>query len=322
MCISNVQKVRFMSYLVGYLQGENEGRCAATRGVPIELMPDLSAAMLTQYRNREIPGYMLIQHYRGDELDENNPQDVERAADIAFDLAKRVFGEGAAFSVVVHVDSDGGGVDVHTVCLNHDFQTGKSMQNGHYGVHVQRINDQLMTENGFEIVKPIDRTSTWEKRRAEIVAHQGAKTPLLVRTGDILAEARENAVDLESYKANCAALGVTIQEWERGGRSGFTYKVPNEKGKYNRVKDSNLCHDFQPDQLEKYFDYGQLMTSHEKALEVDQEEEEFPQLKSVFGNDNYNDESTTQLQEFNYAVPDVQNITKNYKNGDDFELSL
>lgn len=262
MCISKVQPVRSMPCLAAYLQGEHEGRCAATRGLPVELMPSLSAAMLEQYSRRTVPGYMLIQHYRGDELDENSVQDVERAADIAHELGKRVFGDGAAISVVVHVDNQGGGIDVHTVCLNHDFETGKSMQNGHYGKQVQRVNDQLMTENGFEPVKRIDRTSTWEKRRAEIVAHQGAKTPLLVRTGDLLAEARENAVDLDSFKANCAALGVTIQEWERGRRSGFTYKVPNEKGEYNRVKDSNLCHDFQPDQLEKYF--AQLAAQHEK----------------------------------------------------------
>lgn len=104
----------------------------------------------------------FIQSWSVDELDKNNPEDVQRAHDLGAETARRL-APNSPFLVATHIDSDGGCVHNHIIILNHDHLTGKAAPKSAGNFHnVKRVNDELMNEVGMEVLQP---QGSWVKLR-------------------------------------------------------------------------------------------------------------------------------------------------------------
>lgn len=103
-----------------------------------------------------------------EELDKDNPEDVQKAHDLGVETARRL-APNSPFLVATHIDSKGGYVHNHIVILNHDYLTEKAAPKEAGNFHnVKRVNDELMHEVGMEVLQP--RGSWVRLRQAERAA--------------------------------------------------------------------------------------------------------------------------------------------------------
>lgn len=103
-----------------------------------------------------------------EELDKDNPEDVQKAHDLGVETARRL-APNSPFLVATHIDSKGGYVHNHIIILNHDYLTEKAAPKEAGNFHnVKRVNDELMDEVGMEVLQP---RGSWVKlRQAEKAA--------------------------------------------------------------------------------------------------------------------------------------------------------
>lgn len=103
-----------------------------------------------------------------EELDKDNPEDVQKAHDLGVETARRL-APNSPFLVATHIDSKGGYVHNHIVILNHDYLTEKAAPKEAGNFHnVKRVNDDLMHEVGMDVMQP---QGGWVKlRQAEKAA--------------------------------------------------------------------------------------------------------------------------------------------------------
>lgn len=115
---------------------------------------DEGNALLHPYTKRLNKCNTYIQSWSPDELDINNPEDVQKAHDLGAETARRL-APNSPFIVATHVDSNGGCVHNHIVILNHDHLTGLAAPKQAGNFHnVKRVNDELMNEVGMEVLQP------------------------------------------------------------------------------------------------------------------------------------------------------------------------
>ena len=103
-----------------------------------------------------------------EELDKDNPEDVQKAHDLGVETARRLAPNSPCI-VATHIDSKGGYVHNHIIILNHDYLTGKAApkEAGNF-YNVKRVNDELMKEVGMEVLQP---SGSWVRlRQAERAA--------------------------------------------------------------------------------------------------------------------------------------------------------
>lgn len=103
-----------------------------------------------------------------EELDKDNPKDVQKAHDMGVETARRLAPNSPCI-VATHIDSKGGYVHNHIVILNHDYLTGLAAPKEAGNFHnVKRVNDELMKEVGMEVLQP---SGSWVRlRQAERAA--------------------------------------------------------------------------------------------------------------------------------------------------------
>lgn len=103
-----------------------------------------------------------------EELDKDNPEDVQKAHDLGVETARRLAPNSPCI-VATHIDSKGGYVHNHIIILNHDYLTGKAAPKQAGNFHnVKRVNDKLMDEVGMEVLQP---SGSWVRlRQAERAA--------------------------------------------------------------------------------------------------------------------------------------------------------
>jgi hypothetical protein len=103
-----------------------------------------------------------------EELDKDNPEDVQKAHDLGVETARRL-APNSPFLVATHIDSKGGYVHNHIIILNHDYLTEKAAPKEAGNFHnVKRVNDELMDEVGMEVLQ--SRGSWVRLRQAERAA--------------------------------------------------------------------------------------------------------------------------------------------------------
>lgn len=312
MSVVNVGSTTSVHRLGKYLEGKDGERVAAYSGLDLDRFVHLGH-QIAQESGRQVEAYTVVQSFPKIEFDAENPGDVEKANRLGVETARRIYGKKALFVVVTHVDGSGGCVHNHIVVLNYDPETDLSMRKGRNFPQVKTGNDEIMREHGLSVCEHKPRQGSWELAREQ---WREDETQRII--GDMVAQAKEQATSYDDFLAQLEAVGMEPPKaWEKKGHKGLTYRA-RVNGRIRRAASNTLCDEFQPDQLQLYF----AQIQHQNTLDDDEEEEEFPQLISVFGDDNYNDESTTKLQEIYYASPDVPDVTKSYKNGNDFELSL
>lgn len=103
-----------------------------------------------------------------EELDKDNPEDVQKAHDLGVETARRL-APNSPFLVATHIDSKGGYVHNHIIILNHDYLTEKAAPKEAGNFHnVKRVNDELMDKVGMEVLQP---SGSWVRlRQAERAA--------------------------------------------------------------------------------------------------------------------------------------------------------
>ncbi|CCM62037.1 relaxase/mobilization nuclease domain-containing protein [Candidatus Microthrix parvicella] len=232
---------------------------------------------LAEQNGRKVKAHSYLMSWPPDQLDVNDPADLQRAGDLAFLFAKKVRPNSPCL-IVVHHDGAGGCVHAHIVTLNHDLETGKSPRDFRVHWQVKRANDELMREQGMDVVEPQHMTS----KRSYFDEQRGDMAGFDQQLGDAIVGARADAladpsaVELVAFDAAfdiaCAARGVEVvkKDFEvksdrRRGKTkgdtavGVTYRMfdevtPNKKPRWRRRKASSLSPEFTTDGLADAFE--------------------------------------------------------------------
>ena len=202
--------------------------------------------------------YNLILAFDPKKFDIAKPEDIERAVDLAQQLA------GAAFSaehmVVVHDDADGEHVHAHIIVVNHDELTGKALKRNTSWSHgLRQLNDQILSENGLEPnPNPTAPKPDWVLRREQFTTG-GFEQVLGDHVYESLADPR--SVNREEFEHVLAEHGVRLKVTDR---DGWTYSMRREdNGKWGRKKASALTPEFTDEGTQQIFDYrAQKGTTH------------------------------------------------------------
>ena len=118
--------------------------------------------LLKPHTQRSNKCLTFVQSWSVDELDKDNPEDVQRAHALGAETARRL-APNSPFLVATHIDSDGGCVHNRIIILNHDHLTAKAAPKQAGNFHnVKRVNDELMAEVGLEVLQP---QGSWVKLR-------------------------------------------------------------------------------------------------------------------------------------------------------------
>lgn len=208
-------------------------------------------------------GFELRVSWATDELDPNNPDDIQRGMEHAYLLCHELAPDSPCW-VTMHTDGDGGCVHAHATIVNHDVRTGLAINKGDtslYAPRVQAVNDELSRANGLQVLGADKSHTTWEERSATLDAKSFDR-----HLGDKIAFARDNADSMEAFKKNLEYAGVTLTETAKTDKktgevtTGWSYKAKDVWGPKMRTRKrraSNLCDDFTKSGIEAYFEEKQ-----------------------------------------------------------------
>lgn len=214
-------------------------------------------------------GFELRVSWATDELDPNNPDDIQRGMEHAYLLCHELAPDSPCW-VTMHTDGDGGCVHAHATIVNHDVRTGLAINKGDtslYAPRVQAVNDELSRANGLQVLGADKSHTTWEERSATLDAKSFDR-----HLGDKIAFARDNADSMEAFKKNLEYAGVTLTETAKTDKktgevtTGWSYKAKDVWGPKMRTRKrraSNLCDDFTKDGIEAYFEEKQAQAEEQ-----------------------------------------------------------
>lgn len=233
---------------------------------------------MSRHPNAVNEGFELRVSWATDELDPNNPDDIQRGMEHAYLLCHELAPDSPCW-VTMHTDGDGGCVHAHATIVNHDVRTGLAINKGDtslYAPRVQAVNDELSRANGLQVLGADKSHTTWEERSATLDAKSFDR-----HLGDKIAFARDNADSMEAFKKNLEYAGVTLTETAKTDKktgevtTGWSYKAKDVWGPKMRTRKrraSNLCDDFTKDGIEAYFEEKQAQ-AEEQAQKVPTEPE-------------------------------------------------
>lgn len=224
---------------------------------------------MSRHPNAVNEGFELRVSWATDELDPNNPDDIQRGMEHAYLLCHELAPDSPCW-VTMHTDGDGGCVHAHATIVNHDVRTGLAINKGDtslYAPRVQAVNDELSRANGLQVLGADKSHTTWEERSATLDAKSFDR-----HLGDKIAFARDNADSMEAFKKNLEYAGVTLTETAKTDKktgevtTGWSYKAKDVWGPKRRSRKrraSNLCDDFTKDGIEAYFEEKQAQAEEQ-----------------------------------------------------------
>lgn len=224
---------------------------------------------MSRHPNAVNEGFELRVSWATDELDPNNPDDIQRGMEHACLLCHELAPDSPCW-VTMHTDGDGGCVHAHATIVNHDVRTGLAINKGDtslYAPRVQAVNDELSRANGLQVLGADKSHTTWEERSATLDAKSFDR-----HLGDKIAFARDNADSMEAFKKNLEYAGVTLTETAKTDKktgevtTGWSYKAKDVWGPKMRTRKrraSNLCDDFTKDGIEAYFEEKQAQAEEQ-----------------------------------------------------------
>lgn len=224
---------------------------------------------MSRHPNAVNEGFELRVSWATDELDPNNPDDIQRGMEHAYLLCHELAPDSPCW-VTMHTDGDGGCVHAHATIVNHDVRTGLAINKGDtslYAPRVQAVNDELSRANGLQVLGADKSHTTWEERSATLDAKSFDR-----HLGDKIAFARDNADSMEAFKKNLEYAGVTLTETAKTDKktgevtTGWSYKAKDVWGSKMRTRKrraSNLCDEFTKDGIEAYFEEKQAQAEEQ-----------------------------------------------------------
>lgn len=126
---------------------------SATPGATPKQFINETIAEIARHPRRGNQAELIIQSFHPDELDKDNPFDVQLAHLAGLELARRI-APNSDVVVVTHIDSESGHVHNHIIIANHDRETGKTPRNARNFHAVSRVNDAVMKDLGLEVYEP------------------------------------------------------------------------------------------------------------------------------------------------------------------------
>ncbi|MBN6777558.1 relaxase/mobilization nuclease domain-containing protein [Pseudoclavibacter alba] len=238
-----------------YGRGADARRClaeGATRAAVLTTSEESADAFIMHAEacQRRVQTYNYVQAFSPDEFDVDSPADVARVHELGVKLAERL--HTAAYVVVTHTDSAGGHLHNHIYVANHDSLTGRALsQNTSWRHGVRRINDELMADEGCQVLPEPERARPdWDIRR-DAFAVGGFEQVLGDRVADALMDPR--SVDRAGFEAALADREVRLAVTDR---DGWSYKMRRaDNGKWGRKKASALSHEFTAEAAEHVFKF-------------------------------------------------------------------
>lgn len=224
---------------------------------------------MSRHPNAVNEGFELRVSWATDELDPNNPDDIQRGMEHAYLLCHELAPDSPCW-VTMHTDGDGGCVHAHATIVNHDVRTGLAINKGDtslYAPRVQAVNDELSRANGLQVLGTDKSHTTWEERSATLDAKSFDR-----HLGDKIAFARDNADSMEAFKKNLEYAGVTLTETAKTDKktgevtTGWSYKAKDVWGPKMRTRKrraSKLCDEFTKDGIEAYFEEKQAQAEEQ-----------------------------------------------------------
>ncbi|MDY3678038.1 MAG: hypothetical protein SO046_02305 [Actinomyces urogenitalis] len=207
------------------------------------------AEALARKHGRKIEARSFILSFKNTALDANNPDDVERVADLGYGWAKEM-APNSDVLVIVHIDGHGGHPHAHIKILNHDNVTEKAVRGLDMHFRFSKIADAYLAAEAPDLPDQPrqhegDQASYWEQMR------DGASVPEFDRwLGDAIEEVLSDPtiVDEDSYRAALEAKGIeliaetrTIKAATDGSTPeresiGWTYKALDTFGEKQRKR--------------------------------------------------------------------------------------
>lgn len=126
---------------------------SATPGATPKQFINETIAEIARHPRRGNQAELLIQSFHPDELDKDNPFDVQLAHLAGLELARRI-APNSDVVVATHIDSESGHIHNHIIIANHDRETGKTPRNARNFHAVKRSNDAVMRDLGLEVYEP------------------------------------------------------------------------------------------------------------------------------------------------------------------------
>lgn len=157
---------------------------------------------MSRHPNALNEGFELRVSWATDELDPNNPDDIQRGMEHAYLLCHELAPDSPCW-VTMHTDGDGGCVHAHATIVNHDVRTGLAINKGDtslYAPRVQAVNDELSRATGC---RRSERTSLTPRGRS--AARPSMRSPSTVISGTRL-----------------RSRGTTPTAWRRSRRTSST----------------------------------------------------------------------------------------------------
>lgn len=230
---------------------------------------------------RRSEAFTLIHSFPKEEMNPENPEDIQRVGELGYELAKRLY-PNSAVSVVVHNDSRGQNLHSHITVTNEDMVTGRAIRSNKLHKQVSRVNDELMKEHGLTVTEPqADRANQfiyWTGVRLAQINHQLEEEELTIPQRKKLIRAQEkheqalqweesiresvsealssgSVTDFESFKEAMADIGVSVRFKERRGEvSAVTYGFTTEEGKTKAFRGKMLGPQYTADGLKEIFE--------------------------------------------------------------------
>lgn len=230
---------------------------------------------------RRSEAFTLIHSFPKEEMNPENPEDIQKVGELGYELAKRLY-PNSAVSVVVHNDSRGQNLHSHITVTNEDMVTGRAIRSNKLHKQVARVNDELMKEHGLSVTEPqADRTNQfmyWTGVRLAQINHQLEEEELTIPQRKKLIRAQEkheqalqweesiresvsdalssgSVTDFESFKEAMADIGVSVRFKERRGEvSAVTYGFTTEEGKTKAFRGKMLGPQYTAEGLKEIFE--------------------------------------------------------------------
>ena len=203
----------------------------------------------------------LIHSFPKEEMDPQNPEDIQRVGELGYELAKRLY-PNSAVTVVVHNDSKGQNLHSHITVTNEDMITGKAIRANKLHRQVQKVNDELMRDHGLTVTEPqadkVNQFMYWQGVRNAQKAHELEEEELTpeqhIWNQFEKALTNEHVTDFESFKQEMDSLGVEVRFKERRGEiTAVTYGFTTDEGKTKAYRGKTLGPQYTAEGLKDLF---------------------------------------------------------------------
>lgn len=286
MAIVHVTHTRNGNQAIAYLQGHGHNGHARRNELVsgINCSSDIEQAKQSYHstwrathakQKNSVEMYRYTQAFSTDELDPNNPDDIQKAHDMGLTLARKIMGNtNHVCLVATQKDGVGGNLHNHIFMCNQAFDTGKCIRGEQKNVKdLQRWNDEVLSEYDMEqpptiekpenSIKPSIKTTMTERKLRE----QGKyvwKDDLRNRIDSV----QQMACSWEEYIDELANEGVNVKAFKRSAYHDdgtidinkhlkkVSYSFTDEEGKERHARDTALGTDYGFENVSAWLDHN------------------------------------------------------------------